>query len=243
MCISFTAQELNATATELGAKIHEFLAKNTEPDVLLGSHPAVTLASQKQSIAIWHGSRIETHLSDWINRIPHWKAATRHNITIGPRTYNIDNLAHNANLQVVLAVEAKRIWINQDSGSMRDVRDRCVTCNQYAAQIISYVHQANSQFRFFVFDVFGKTKKGSKGLPIVAGDKIQHIFGKCLWSYLQWEREVMKDAIMEKVDPANRNSEQLDMLRCELIYGTDGPCISNGQEIIGYIDRHAEVQK
>ena len=204
MCMSFTVQELNRTATELSAKIHEFLAKKTEPDILLGSHPAVTLASQKQSISIWHRSRIEIHLYEWINRIPDWTAATRQNITIGPRTYNIDNLVHNPSLRVVLAVEAKRVWANQDGASKRDVHDRSLTYSRHAGQILSHLHQTNSQFRFFVFDAFGKTENGSKGLAIVAGDKIQNIFGKCLWRYIDWERAVMKDAIMEKVDPANR---------------------------------------
>jgi hypothetical protein len=57
--MAFTTQELNETARKLRSEVGRFLSKPTEPDVLLGNHPLSVFASQKQSIAIWHGRRIE----------------------------------------------------------------------------------------------------------------------------------------------------------------------------------------
>src|SRR5262245_8010023 len=119
--MGFTQQELAKTAVELRTKIAEFLSKETEPDVLLGHHPMVAFASRKQSIAIWHGHRIENHLADWISNVPNWIASARERITINGTMYEIDNLACNRKLKLVLSVEAKRIWANQDRDSVTSV--------------------------------------------------------------------------------------------------------------------------
>src|ERR1700756_1245091 len=120
--MGFTQQELADTASELRTKIAEFLSKETEPDVLLGKHPMVAFASQRQSIAIWHGHRIEDHLADWISNVSNWNASARERITISGTVYEIDNLARNQTLGLVLSVEAKRVWANQDRDSKASVK-------------------------------------------------------------------------------------------------------------------------
>src|SRR5262245_17225835 len=117
MCMSFTQQELSHTADELRSKIHEVLSSRTKPDVLLGHHPVASLASQKQSIAIWHGQRIEYHLSDWINKVSSWNARAGEQILIAGANRVIDTLAWNRSLDIVLVVEAKRVYSNQDPDS------------------------------------------------------------------------------------------------------------------------------
>jgi hypothetical protein len=71
-------------------------------------HPLAVFASQKQSIAI--GRWIENHLADWIGKVPGWSAKARERIKIGGNTYEIDNLAWNSRLPLVVAVEAERVW-------------------------------------------------------------------------------------------------------------------------------------
>jgi hypothetical protein len=239
MCMQFTGNELSQTANELKFEIGRFLSRPTEPDGLLGNHPAAVLSSQKQSIAIWHGRRIEDHLSEWINRIPQWRAKARKKIAIQGTIHEIDNIAWNSQLNIVLAVEAKRVWANQPGVSQEKIKQCFATYSAASAQIAVQVRQPqNSDFRYFVFDVFGKTKQGIKGgLPIIAGDKIGNVFGRCIWNYLCWEKEVMKNALLEQIDPGNRNSDLERSLSQKIT--SDDPCISNGPAIIGFIDQHA----
>jgi hypothetical protein len=48
-------------------------------------------------------------------------------------------------------------------------------------------------------------------LPIIAGDKIQSIFGRCLWNYIEWEKQVMANAIFEIVDPEALHAESEEL--------------------------------
>ena len=186
--MSFTARELNQTSQELAGEIARFLSRPTEPDVLLGNHPLSVFASQKHSISIWHGTRIENHLAEWINKFSEWSAKPRERISIQGVTYEIDNLAWNSRLGLVVAVEAKRVWSNQDKSSKSDVkRKKDLYTEKANAQIITaHVGQAGAAFRHFVFDAYGTAKKGRNGLAVIAGDKIAGVFGNTFTRYIKW---------------------------------------------------------
>jgi hypothetical protein len=197
-------------------------------------------ASQKQSIAIWHGTRIENHLAEWIKKTSDWDAKKRKRISIAGEIFEIDNLAWNKRLDIVLAVEAKRIWANQDDASEKDVRRNFTIYSDPSATqvIISRVGMAASDFRSFVFDVYGDTKKGSRGLSVIAGDKIENIFGNTFSSYVQWERKVMSNAIFEKLDSKSQDTEHEEGLKTKILNGslTSG---KSKQDVLDYIDSHA----
>jgi hypothetical protein len=205
--MSFTANELTETANELKREINRFLSKATEPDVLLGRHPITVFASQKQSIAIWHGRRIEDHLTEWITRTSVWDARKRERIAIAGNTHEIDCLAWNKSLGMVLAIEAKRVWGNQDDTSQTAVRNKLTLYSDpnVTPAITSHVGLPNGDFRFFVFDAYGNTPKGDGGLAVIAGDKIENIFGSAFSNYVQWERSVMANAIFEKFDAKSQD--------------------------------------
>ena len=118
--MSFKSEELKTTALELRTELQRILSaapkKKKEPDIFLGSHPAVLLSSRLQAIAIWHGLRIDHHFGEWVNRMPQWTAHTHVSVTLNQQKREIDNLLVNKSLDLVLAVETKRIWNNQDSG-------------------------------------------------------------------------------------------------------------------------------
>ena len=240
--MSFTSQELVDTAIELRACIYQILSRPTEPDVLLGNHPLAVFASHAARIASWHGTRIETHLAEWINHVPDWDAKVRERILIAGRTYEIDNLACNRRLNIVLAVESKRVWINQPHHSMKDVRAK-ITLYQSPAvlpTIVSHVGMQTSDFRFFVFDAYGRTKKGSNGLSIIAGNKIANIFNNTLSVYLQWEQQVIANAIFEKLDPEHQDNALQEQLKIDVMNGTiTAPTAKTKQEILDFIDKHA----
>ncbi|SCB53805.1 hypothetical protein GA0061098_102112 [Bradyrhizobium shewense] len=238
--MSFTAQELAKTANELRGEINRFLSQPTNPDVLLGNHPAVALASQKQSIAIWHGQRIEDHLADWINRVPGWIARARERISIASSIHEIDNLAWNPQIGVVLAVEAKRVWANQDGSSKADVRrkNKLYMDPANTPTITSHVGLSGASFRHFVFDVYGRTKTGSRGLPVIAGDKISHVFDHTLATYVEWERQVMANAIFEKIDPNSHHLKREHSLADESL-GTRADVYPSREGVLDYIDKHA----
>jgi hypothetical protein len=238
--MSFTAQELADTANELKKEINRFLSKTTEPDALLGRHPITVFASQKQSIAIWHGRRIENHLTEWIKKTSDWDASKRERILIAGNTYEIDSLAWNKRLGIVLAVEAKRVWVNQDETSQKDVRSKLKLYSDpnVTPIIISHVGLPTSDFRFFVFDAYGNTAKGNSGLSVIAGDKIENIFGNTFSSYVQWERKVMSNAIFEKFDSRSQDTELEEGLKTKILNGslTGG---KSKQDVLDYIDSHA----
>jgi hypothetical protein len=238
--MSFTVQELADTANELKREINRFLSKTTKPDALLGRHPITVFASQKQSIAIWHGNRIENHLAEWINKTSDWNAKLRERIVIAGNIYEIDNLAWNKRLGIVLAVEAKRVWVNQSDTSQTNVRSKLKLYSDPSVTpaINSHAGLSTSDFRFFVFDVYGNTKKGSGGLPVIAGDKIENIFGDTFLRYVQWERKVMAKAILEKIDSNSQDTEPEEGLRTTILSGS----LIGGKskkDVLDYIDSHA----
>jgi hypothetical protein len=240
--MNFTQQELADTASELRTEINRFLSQQTKPDVLLGTHPAVAFASQKHSIAIWHGHRIEDHLSDWINKVPNWKAKARERVTINGVTHEIDNLAWNPQLDIVLAVEAKRVWANQDSTSVTGVNNKHKLYMDpgITPRITSRAGLPSSDFRHFVFDVYGNTKTGKNGLPIIAGDKIGRIFDPTLAKYVEWERRVIANAMFETLDPKSQDPKREQILANEILSGSPLEASSSSkQSILGYIDQHA----
>jgi hypothetical protein len=235
--VSFTAQELAETKTELTAQIAKIFSKQTNPDVLFGNHPTVAVASRMQSIAIWHGNRIEQHLSDWINRVPNWNAKVRERVVIGGMNCEIDNLASNPTLGVVLAVEAKRVWDNQDKRSRSEMRDKHKLYTAAKLQIVSHAGVAGGDFRYFVFDAFGDRMKGDGGLPIIAGDKIENVFSDLLSNYVKWERQVMSNILLPRLDLAPE-IEFEEELRAKVLEGsTRWP--KDRQQVLDYIDRHA----
>jgi hypothetical protein len=226
------------TKVELRANISRLLSRPTKPDVLLGHHPLVTFSRQRQSIAVWHGHRIEDHLAEWINKAPGWNAKVRETVPIGKDVYEIDNIAWNTALGVVLAVEAKRVWDNQDGGSQRDVRHKLATYNAAQKQIISHVGIAGGGFRFFVFDVYGTCAKGDNGLSIIAGDKIENVFSDVLWNYIDWERQVMKNALLEALNSVSNEIDAEEKLKTKVLTGqTHYP--KDRDAIFAYIDAHA----
>ena len=159
---------------------------------------------------------------------------------IAGNTYEIDSLAWNKRLGIVLAVEAKRVWVNQPDTSQKDVRSKLKLYRDPSVTptIISHAGLSTSDFRFFVFDVYGNTKKGRGGLPVIAGDKIENIFGNTFSLYVQWERKVMAKAILEKIDSNSQNTEPEEGLRTAILSGS----LIGGkskQDVLDYIDSHA----
>ncbi len=239
--MSFTAHELNETSQELIREIGRLLSKPTEPDVLLGNHPLSVFASQKQSIAIWHGRRIENHLAAWVCKCPDWKAKAHERIVLGGNVYEVDNLAWNCRLGLVVAIEAKRVWANQDKASQEDVRQRknIYTQGGNSQLIAAHVGQMGSVFRHFVFDVYGRTDRGRNGLSIIAGDKIECVFGPNIARYIEWEQRVMANALLEKLDQQRSVDHGLEQhLRDALLSDVDAGCTPKSlQEIIDFIDQ------
>jgi hypothetical protein len=240
--MAFTARELKETASELRIEIGRFLSKPTEPDVLLGTHPMGVFASQKQSIAIWHGRRIEDHLADWICKVPGWAAKARERISIGGATHEMDNLAWNSHLNLVVAVEVKRVWANQDKASQEGVKrnNKLYMNPANTPGITNHVTLLGAAFRHFVFDAYGKTDKGKEGLPVIAGDKIEHVFDRSFARYFEWERQVMANALFEKLDPQSQNAEKEQCLKDAILSGSAGDVADRSlQSILDFIDRHA----
>jgi hypothetical protein len=142
----------------------------------------------------------------------------------------------NRKLGVVLAVEAKRVWKNQDKQSKSDMRNRHKIYTSAASQIVSHVGVAGGGFRYFVFDAFGNRSKGDGGLPIIAGDKIEYIFSDLLSNYISWERQVMRNVVLQALNsPPEIEIEQ--ELQARVL---DGPTRlpKDGQQIFDYIDKH-----
>lgn len=239
MCISFTKGELQRTEAELRSKIADFFRKPVKSDVLLGDHWVVKFASRIHSIAIWHGTRIESHLAEWIERIPDWEAATRETVQLSSGTREIDNIAWNRALNLVLCVECKREWANQDAGSKRDVRNCHALYTAESAAIANRAGIKGGEFRFFVFDVFGNTRKGSKGLPVICGDKIASVFGLCLWNYINWEREVIRSAIFQSADLPDEATQGVSKLLEQIFDAQDQLCPHNRSAIVAFIDSNA----
>ncbi|WP_316228060.1 MULTISPECIES: hypothetical protein [unclassified Bradyrhizobium] len=240
--MGFTQQELASTAGELRRKIADFLSKETEPDVLLGSHPLVAFASQRQSIAIWHGHRIEDHLAEWISKAPNWAARSRERIIINGIEHEIDNVAFNQALGLVLSVEAKRVWANQDSDSKASVkRKHDLYMNPMVSPTITaQVGLPGSDFRHFVFDVYGNTKKGKNGMPIISGDKIGNIFDPIIATYVEWERTVIANAILARLDlhPQAEVFDRERLLAAEILAGARA-LEKSKQSVLDYIGAHA----
>jgi hypothetical protein len=250
--MTFTGHELIETANELRREISRFLSNRTKPDVLLGNHPVCVFASQKQGIASWHGTRIENHLADWICKVPYWTAKARERISIGGRVHEIDNLAWNSQLDLVVAVEAKRVWANQDKASKEDVRrkNRLYMDPANSPIITSRVSQFHAAFRHFVFDAYGKTRKGKDGLPVIAGDEIEHVFDRTFASYIEWERQVMANAFFKELDPDSQNFEREESLAKLILEGSSASDVKEPelrpvatvklrQSILDFIDKHA----
>jgi hypothetical protein len=245
--MTFTAHELSETASELRYEISRFLSKPTKPDVLLGKHRTVVFASQKQSIAIWHGHRIENHLADWICKVPNWTAKARERMSIGGNVHEIDNLAWNSQLDLVVAVEVKRVWANQDGTSKKGVlgKNRLYMDLANRRIITSHVSRPHAEFRHFVFDAYGKTKKGNYGLPVIAGDKIEHVFDRTFACYVEWERQIIANALLTELDPQSQNTEREKSLEKVILEGSlilDGPLaatVKSRKSILDFIDKHA----
>ena len=217
------------------------MSKPTKPDVLLGDHPAAIIASQKQSIAIWHGQRIERHLADWINKVTNWSAKVRERITLSGRVYEIDNLAWNPRLNVVLAVEAKRVWANQNAANKEIVksRNKRYMDPSNSAAIAASVGQRSSDFRYFVFDVYGTTASGNNGLPTIAGDKIANVFNPPFAAYVEWERQVIANTIFERLDQSWCDDKREELLRTQILRGSLAEYVNSSVNVLSYIDRHA----
>ena len=239
--MNFTAPELSETANELRKEINRFLSKQAKPDVLLGTHPTVAFASQLQRIASWHVGRIESRLAGWINKVPNWTAKGGERFLIAGATYELDNLAWNSQLNIVLAVEAKRTWANQDNRSKAEVKrkHRLYTDPRATRIITSHVGQTGGDFRYFVFDVYGKTETGNNGLPIIAGDKISRVFDRTLACYVEWERQIMANAMFEMIDPRFQDLTRTQHLENEILSGSYSEANTSRQSILDYIDQHA----
>jgi hypothetical protein len=198
-------------------------------------------ASRKQSIAIWHGHRIEDHLAEWICKAPTWTAKARQRITIGGEVHEIDNLAWNPQLDLVLAVEAKRVWDNQPGNSQRDVKRKARLYMDPAntRTITSHVSLPNAAFRYFVFNMYGTTE--SWHVPIIAGDQIEHVFNRTLAFYIQWEQQVLKNALCKELgSPQDPEAEEL--FRKAVLAGSppaQGQAEDERQRILAFIDGHA----
>jgi len=241
MCLKFTSKELADTRHRLEKKVMECFSKPTKPDVLLGSHPIVHLASVKQLISIWHGKRIEKNLSDWVARIPGWSSKCGAVINIRGKKREIDNLVSNANLGIVLAIETKRIFKNQDNDAVINIRNTYELYENNKSYFIAYAGIGVAEFRFFVFDVYGETQFGLRGMPaIICGDRISDVFGKCLWKYMEWERNIIATEVYKNLDAFIKTTPEggrdidlddngLDQNECGNISGND---------VISYIDMH-----
>jgi hypothetical protein len=241
MCLKFTPKELADTKQRLEKKVLEFFSKPAKPDILLGSHPIVHLASVKQSISIWHGKRIEKNLSDWVAKIPGWSSKCGAVINIRGKKREIDNFVSNANLGIVLAIETKRIFRNQDNDAVTNIRNTYELYENNKSHIIAYAGIPAADFRFFVFDVYGETQFGSGGMPaIICGDRISDIFGKCLWKYMEWERNIIATEVCKNIDTVIKVTPEIgrdiDLDDNGLDQGECGYILGN--EIISYIDMH-----
>ena len=241
--MSFTAHDLTETSRELRSEIGRLLSKPTEPDVLLGNHPLSVFASQKQSIAIWHGTRIENHLADWIGKFSAWSAKPRERISIQSAICEIDNLAWSSSLGLVVAVEAKRVWSNQDKSSKGEVKQKKDLYTKAASSqlIATHVGQPGAAFRHFVFDAYGNTKKGRNGLSVIAGDKIEGVFGCTFAKYVRWEQKVLANALFvqleqqQSVDLAGEERLTQDLLADRPM----GSVTRSLREVLKFIDEHA----
>jgi hypothetical protein len=243
MCLQFTSKELADTKQRLEEKVVEFFSKPAKPDILLGSHPIVHLASVKQSISIWHGKRIEENLSDWVAKIKGWSSKRGAVISIRGKKREIDNLVSNANLGIVLAIETKRIFRNQDNDAVKNIRNTYELYNNNKAYIVNYAGQA-AEFRFFVFDAYGNTKFGSRGMPaIICGERVSSIFGQCLWTYMEWEKNIISTEIIRNLDTlikATSSSEPELRLEGYSVGQIECNYISS-DSIISYIDSYQKA--
>src|SRR5262249_54383492 len=137
----------------------------------------------------------------------------------------------------VLAVEVKRVWDNQDKRSQDDARNRNKIYAAAKAQIVSHVGLHGGKFRYFVFDVFGGRSKGDGGLPIIAGDKIENIFGDLLPNYIKWERQVMRNALLQGLNSPPEIDIEEELAARVLAGSTRLP--KNRKQMFDYIDKHA----
>ncbi len=208
--MAFTAYEIAKTRAKLTKMVETALSKEFEPDVLLGNHPASNIASIKQSIAIKHGKHIEANLASWIEAFTSWSARSSETFVTPTRTHEIDVSAFHKRHGVVLAIEVKRKWSNQDKNSAHNIRSRNL---DYAdsttkAAICGRFSQPPNNFRYFVFDAYGDgtDKKHLKHeVPIIPGDSIVPIFGESFVACLEWERLVLANALFEEIDQQHVN--------------------------------------
>ena len=234
MCLSFTPEECATTRTLLASKVAASFAKPPKSDVILGTHPLCQAGSIMQSIAIWHGTRIEEHFAEWVSRIPGWVSRRGVNITILGKTREVDNLVSNASLGIVIAIETKRNWSNQDGLRKARVKQTALDYELEKNSIIKTCALTSADFRYFVFDAYGKTKFGTLGLPaIICGDKITHIFGSCVWAYMEWERAVIREQVLT-------GFEVLTSDKFVDFHATDdgSDCLIERDELLSYIDQH-----
>ena len=85
-----------------------------------------------------------------------------------------------------------------------------------------------------MFDAYGKTQCGYRGLPaIICGDKIIHIFGRCLWVYMEWERAVIRKQVLTGFEV---------LIEDKIVdfhdTGDGSYCLIQRDELLSYIDQH-----
>ena len=152
----------------------------------------------------------------------------------------------------MVAAEAKRVWANQPKTSKEDVtrKNRLYMDPANSPIITSHVSQSHAAFRHFVFDAHDTAKKGKSGLPVIAGDKIEHVFDRTFASYIEWERQVMANALFRKLDPDSQNFEREDSLAKVILEGSSVSdfkepqlrpvaTVKSRQSILDFIDKHA----
>ena len=228
----------------LEKKVLEFFSKPAKPDILLGSHPIVHLASVKQSISIWHGKRIEENLSNWVTKIPDWSSKCGAVINLKGKKREIDNLVSNANLGIVLAIETKRIFKNQDNDAVTNIRNTYKLYKNNESYIVHYTGISAAKFRFFVFDAYGNTQLVSRGMQdIICGERISNIVGQCLWTYMEWEKNIISTEIINNIDAlikATPSSEPELRLEGYSVGQIECNYISS-DSIISYIDSYQKA--
>jgi hypothetical protein len=107
--------------------------------------------------------------------------------------------------------------------------------------ITSHVGLPNVAFRHFVFDAYGKTDKGRDGLPVIGGDQIECVFNPTLARYIEWERQVMANALFDRLDHSqSQNTGREQCLKEAILSGsTESATRGSLQDILDFIDRQA----
>lgn len=137
------------------------------------------------------------------------------------------------------------MWANQDKASQEDVKRKNKFYMEAANTplITSHVGQAGAAFRHLVFDVYGKADKGKNGLPVIAGDKIERVFEPTLARYIEWERQVMANALFGKLDHQQSvDSAREEYLKEAVLVGSSQATIAKSlRDILDFIDKQAEA--